>query len=183
LEKLLKYKNEKFFYLGVSKPDSEDPKFFKGYIDAFVIIPEVLSDKDVLNLSQNSTYFLNKVRDSLLLYYDANFIDNYKLTDLSGNDNDGEIVNCEIVDLDIEEYKIVKIPHRRDCTFYLQDHEENGFLNNRWKTDATRWNQLRFHNEVSKNDELLENDGLSDLQYIEHGIEVVDNITHINVGI
>jgi hypothetical protein len=92
-------------------------------------------------------------------------------------------VNCEIVNLDIEEHKIVKIPHRRDCTFYLQDHEENGFLNNRWKTDATRWNQLRFHNEVSKNDELLENDGLSDLQYIAHGIEVVDNITHINVGI
>jgi hypothetical protein len=182
-EKLLKYKNEKFFYLGVSNPDSDEPKFFKGYIDAFAIIPEVLSDKDVLNLSQNSAYFLNKVSDSLSLYYDANFIENYNLTDLSGNDNDGKIVNCEIVNLDIEEHKIVKIPHRRDCTFYLQDHEENGFLNNRWKTDATRWNQLRFHNEVSKNDELLENDGLSDLQYIEHGIEVVDNITHINVGI
>jgi hypothetical protein len=182
-EKLLKYKNEKFFYLGSSKPDSDEPKFFKGYIDAFAIIPEVLSDEDVFNLSQNSAYFLNKVCDSLSIYYDANFIENYKLTDLSGNDNDGEIVNCNIVDLDIEEYKIVKIPHRRDCTFYLLDHEENGFLNNRWKTDATRWNQLRFHNEVSKNDKLLENDGLSDLKYTKHGIKVVDNITHINVGI
>jgi hypothetical protein len=182
-EKLLKYKNEKFFYLGVSKPDSDDPKFFKGYIDEFAIIPEVLSEKDVLKLSQNSEYFLNKVCDSLSLYYDTNFIEDYKLTDLSGNNNHGEIKKCEIVDLDIEKYKVVKIPYRRDSTVYLLDHEENGFLNNRWKTDETRWNQLRFHNEVSKNDELLENDGLSDLQYIEHGKEVVDNITHINIGI
>jgi hypothetical protein len=29
----------------------------------------------------------------------------------------------------------------------------------------------------------LENDGLSDLKYTKHGIKVVDNITHINVGI
>ena len=181
--KLLKYNKEPFFYLGVGHPEREEPKFFKGYLDSFAIIPEVLSEEDINTLTKNPTYFLNKVCDTLDIYYDANFIENYKLVDLSGNENDGEIVNCEIVDLDIEEEKVVKIPHRRESTFYLQDHEENGFLNNRWKTDATRWNQLRIHNEVSTNDELLENDGLSDLQYIEYGIKVVDNITHINVGI
>jgi hypothetical protein len=182
--KLMNYKKEPFFYLGVGNPERLDnTKFFKGYIDSFAIIPEVLDEKEIFNLSQNPGYVLNKVQESLDIYYDANFIEEYKLVDLSGNDNVGEIVNCEIVDLEVDEYKSLKIPHRRDCTFDLLEHEENGFQDNRWKTDATRWNQLRYHNEVSMNDELLENDGLSDLQYIEHGIEVVDNITHINVGI
>ena len=184
LKKLKKYRDQLFFYLGVGDPErKENPKFFKGYIDSFAVIPKVLSENEILNLSNDPTFFLNKAQDSLDVYYDANFIENYKLIDLSGNDNDGEIVNCEIVDVDIEEFKKIKIPHRRDSTFYLQDHEENGFLNNRWKTDATRWNQLRFHNEVSMNDELLLNDGLSNLEYIEHGVETVDNIIHINVGI
>ena len=45
-------------------------------------------------------------------------------------------------------------------------------------------NQLRFVNEVTSNDELLQNDGLSNLEFIEHGIKRIDkNIRIINVGI
>jgi hypothetical protein len=103
--------------------------------------------------------------------------------DLSGNNNNGIIVNCDIIDLDLEKYKEVKIPHRRDSTFYTLSHEENGFFDNKWKTQATRWNQLRFHNEVSMNSDLVFGDGLSDLEFTEHGLIKENNITHINVGI
>ena len=61
-------------------------------------------------------------------------------------------------------------------------HEENGFNGNRWKDDNTRWNQLRFINEVSVNTELLENEGLSDLEYRAHGIEINGPIRILNVG-
>jgi hypothetical protein len=52
-----------------------------------------------------------------------------------------------------------------------------------WKDQNTRWNQLRFINEVSNDKSLLYNDGLSDLEFIEHGIYKEGNITTINVGI
>jgi hypothetical protein len=52
-----------------------------------------------------------------------------------------------------------------------------------WKDGATRWNQLRFHNEVSNDVSLLHNDGISTLEFTEHGKRNYEKITHINVGI
>jgi hypothetical protein len=152
----------------------------KGYIDNFAVFSKALTEDEIENISEN-----NKIenKDSLKLHYNSNHIKNYQLVDLSGNNNDGSIVNCDIVDLDLEEYKKVKIPHRRDSTFYTLSHEENGFFDNKWKTQATRWNQLRFHNEVSINSDLIFGDGLSDLEFVEHGLTKENNITHINVGI
>ena len=118
-----------------------------------------------------------------MYYYDANHIKKYKLTDLSGNGNDAEIINCEIVDLDYDDYTEVKIPHRRKSVFKSLKHEENGFLGNKWKDEATRWNQLRFVNEVSLNKELLQNDGLNELEFIQHGYVRENKIYHIIVGI
>jgi hypothetical protein len=62
-------------------------------------------------------------------------------------------------------------------------HDENGFLNGQWKDKNTRWNQLRFINEVSKNHSLLNNDGLSTLEFVEYGIYRDKKITTINIGI
>jgi len=124
-----------------------------------------------------------KSADLITLYYDARYVREYRLMDLSGNNNRGEIVNCEIVDVELSKFKEIKIPHRRDSLFESLPHEENGFFENKWKDQCTRWNQLRFINEVSTNNQLLYNDGLSDLEYIEHGRIAADNVTHINVGI
>jgi hypothetical protein len=77
----------------------------------------------------------------------------------------------------------VKVPHRRNSTFKSLKHEENGFLGNKWKDQATRWNQLRYHNEVCLNYELMKNDGLSNLEYVEHGRTHNNNILEVNVGI
>ena len=178
--RILDYKNQEYFYLGINNPNNDDKNYFKGYIDSFAIFTKTLNEDEVKKISENND--MTGI-DSLKLHYDADSIEDYKLTDLSGNNNHGIIVKCDIIDLDLPDYKEVKIPNRRECTFYTLSHEENGFFDNKWKTQATRWNQLRFHNEVSKNDELVFDDGLSDLEFVEHGLVKENNITHINVGI
>ena len=195
-KKLHDYSNEKFFYLGIGNPKRDDPakmeykKLFKGYITSFAAFNCVLSDDEVFEISDNEQNDLRNnfgkyfSSENLITYYDANHIEGYKLIDLSGNMNHGKIYSCEIVDFEFSDYNQVKIPYRRDCTFALLPHKENGFYKNKWKFKATRWNQLRFWNEVKKNDELLENDGLSDLEYLEYGVDVInDKITQINVGL
>ena len=77
----------------------------------------------------------------------------------------------------------MKIPFRRESKFGSLFHKENGFFNNKWKQQATRWNQLRFQNEVLLDDTLIKNDGLSTLEFIEHGRTHENKITHINIGI
>ncbi len=105
------------------------------------------------------------------------------MKDLTNNGNDGEIVNCEIINQKYDYSVKVKIPYRRISLFKSLKHEENGFLGNRWKDQATRWNQLRFHNEVSQNIELMKTDGLSDLNFIKYGETYNNKILHVNVGI
>jgi hypothetical protein len=187
--KLYFYKKEKNFYLGAGRPDREIiPNYFRGTIDSFAYYNEILSENEIIEISHNETELLTKdfgnykSSSSLITYYDANFIENYKLKDLKGN-NDGKIKRCEIIDVEFDEYTNVKIPHRRQSTFKSLAHEENGFLGNKWKDQATRWNQLRFHNEVSINDDLLDNDGLSTLTFHVHGKNTENKITQINVGL
>jgi hypothetical protein len=154
-----------------------------------VVYETVLEDNEILEISQNKYRVLLKnfgnynSEDLIKLYYDSKFIKSYKLKDLSGNNNDGEIVNCEIVDLIVDNSIDIPVPHRRKSLFESLPHEENGFLDNKWKDQSTRWNQLRFINEVSTNHELLYNDGLSDLNFVEHGITNENNITFVTVGI
>lgn len=189
-EHLHQYNKEPFFYLGVGDPNREhDPKFFKGYIDYFVAFSDVIDEKEIKEISKNKYGSLlqnfgdYKSADLINLYYDARYVREYRLMDLSGNNNRGEIINCEIVDLELPKYNEIKIPHRRNSLFKSLPHEENGFFENKWKDQCTRWNQLRFINEVSTNHDLLLNDGLSDLEYIEHGKITDNNVTHIKVGI
>jgi len=189
-KKLYFYRKEPNFYLGVGKPDREKiPNFFKGKIDSFAYYDEMLSDEEIKELSYNTNHYLNESfgkyhsQNSLKIYYEADHIENYKLKDLTNNGNDGKIVNCEIISQEYTNYKEVKIPYRRRSLFKSLKHEENGFLGNRWKDQATRWNQLRFHNEVSLNTDLMKEDGLSDLNFIEHGKTHNNKILHVNVGI
>jgi hypothetical protein len=92
-------------------------------------------------------------------------------------------MNCEIVGQRYSEYTEVKVPHRRKSLFKSLKHEENGFLGNRWKDQATRWNQLRFHNEVFLNPKLIKSDGLTNLEFIEHGKTHKGKILHVKVGV
>ena len=193
--RLMDYRNQKYFYLGVGDPNREgDEKYFRGYINQFAVFLDVLDEEQILEISENKDYLLNNDFGSyisshlLQLYYDARVITDDKFIDLSGNGNNGELVNCLVINkhpknLIKEEYKIIDVPFRRKGIFKLLPHEENGYINNGWKTPFTRWNQLRFYNEVSKDDKLLKNDGLSDLKFIEKEKIVNNNTMRIVISI
>ena len=76
-----------------------------------------------------------------------------------------------------KEYTTIQIPHRRDSTFISLQHEENGFQNNAWKQKATRYNQLKFQNEVSKGHINTNEDGLNDCYFTEHSRTKVNKFT------
>lgn len=178
-DELKTYYDQRYFYLGVGHPyRNGDERFFRGTIDTFAIFNRKLTLEEIKRVS------LNYEIENPLLHYDTDNISGYSLTDLSGNNHNGMINECEIVNGEVNEYKTIKIPYRRNSLFATLSHEKNGYVNNGWKNKATRWNQLRFHNEVYLNDELIQNDGLSTLSFVEHGIErIKNNISKITVGI
>lgn len=187
---LYNYKRQSKLYIGVGNPTrKENPKFFDGLINSVAIYSDVLNEDEVKEISNNKYFGLThdfgkyESSDKLKLYYDAKFIKSYKLMDLSGNGNDGQIYNCEIVPYKMDEYKIVSIPYRRECMFELLEHAENGYVNGAWKDITTRYNQLRYYNEVSRGYINTKEDGLSNLKFKEHSNTSVNNQSHIIVGI
>ena len=179
---LYDYSNQEYFYIGMGNPLSDySLKYFKGLFDKFLIFDGILNEEDINDLILNKYSGTNLDK---MLWYDTDAIENYKLLDISENDNHGEIYNCEIVEDKIEKYKEVKIPYRRDSIFSCLPHEENGFVNNSWKDQSIRWNQIRFYNEVCKNDDLVYNEGLTTLEFAEHEILTdEENVKHITVGV
>jgi hypothetical protein len=189
-KKLLSYSYERHCYLGVGQPDRKgDERFFRGYITKFAVFPEVIKDAEILEIGQNEEKEFREnfgeynSANKLIIYYDPNFIETYELKNLVSKKFTGKLYNCEIVDLNFDEYKTLPIPHRRKSLFATLPHEQNGFVNNKWKTQFTRWNQLRYYNEVRKDNDDFISDGLSDLEFIEVDKIKSKKITFINVGI
>ena len=184
------YSKESYFYLGCGNPDREkDNNYFKGSISSFAVYNDILEEEEIEEISKNRFFGLTqnfgnyKSDYKLMLYYDAKFIKGYQLIDLSENKNNGLIYNCEIAGYTFDEYKEIKVPYRRESTFKLLPHEENGYEDGGWKNQTTRYNQLRFHNEVLNNSVKFENDGLSTCNFKEYGKHTDNNILHINLGI
>ena len=184
------YSIEPHFYLGCGNPHREkDNNYFKGTISSFAVFNDILEEDEIEEISKNQFFgltqnFGNYRSDyKLISYFDAKFIKGYQLIDLSERKNNGWIYNCEIVGMTYDDYKEIKIPFRRESTFKLLPHEENGYEDGGWKSQTTRFNQLRFHNEVLTESTKIESDGLSTCKFREFGKETVDNIIHINVGI
>ena len=81
------------------------------------------------------------------------------------------------------ESKTIQIPFRRDSTFELLYHKENGYVGNSWKDITTRYNQLRYHNEIIRGYITPKGDGLSNCIFKEINNVSVENETHIVVSI
>ena len=184
------YSKEPHFYLGCGNPNREnDNNYFRGSISSFAVFNDILGEEEIEEISQNKFFGLTqnfgnyKSDYKLVLYYDAKFIKGYQLIDLSDKRNNGWIYNCEIVGYTFDDYKEIKVPYRRESTFKLIPHEENGYENGGWKNQTTRYNQLRYHNEVLTNSVNFKEDGISTCTFREYGKNTVDNIIQVNVGI
>lgn len=189
-EHLYNYHTQKFFYLGCANPrKGDDGRFFNGWINFFAVYNDILKRDEIEEISNNKFFGLTqnfgryKSDYKLSLYYDAKFIKGYKLIDLTGNGNDGEIVNCEITPYSTEDIKLVEVPFRRNSIFGVLNHEENGYVKMGWKHETTRYNQLRYYNEVEKGSIDTRKDGLNNCKFIEHGFVNDENIKQITVGI
>lgn len=188
--RLYNYKQSDNFYLGVGNPNrDENKKHYRGLINSFAAYSKVLEKEEIEEISKNIFFGLTddfgnyKSSKFLKIYYDAKCIKGYKLMDLTGNGNDAKIVNCDIVGYSFDDVKIIEIPFRRNCTFKLLPHEENGFKNGAWKNITTRYNQIRYHNEVERGYKLSDWDGLTNCEFKEHTYAKSGNQTHVLVGI
>lgn len=142
--------------------DTSNENFFKGTINELL-------------LEQN---------DEIKIHYRNYNITKYRFTDISGNGNNGKFFN---VYLDyfkpfVNHYSY--IPFRRNSKLLKLEHDDCGFNNGRWRDDNSRWNQLRYNNEVQLGYHDNIDDGLSTcIDYTIYGKTRDNKITHLNVGI
>ena len=186
------YNQEPYQYLGASNGKDEH---FRGTIDTFVSWDSCLNKNEAKEVCNNRYYGLTQDfgeyqgSSSINTYYDTRFIKNYSLMDLTEGGNTGIIKNCEIMKYDAKDYVVDFIPHRRNSKVRVEEHDTNGYNNGQWKDKLTRYNQLRFENEVQEGSVDFTTDGLSNCKFTLHG-RVKDNfkgsrrsIIHLNVGI
>jgi hypothetical protein len=177
--------DDKTFYLGMDAGKN----YFKGIIDEFAIYDTILNPEEIKEISNNQFFglirnFGNYTSEYFLkLYYNAKIIKDYKLVDLVRMKKSGIIDNCEIVGFSFDSIKRKQIPHRRASLFKLLPHEENGYVGGSWKEITTRYNQLRYHNEIITGYKDTKNDGLSNCNFKELSNSKVGNQTHIVVKI
>ena len=103
------------------------------------------------------------------------------MIDITGKSEDAEIVDCEMVKYDAPQRNRLHIPFRRDSTYKVLSHEDNGFLNTGWKDLTTRYNQLKFMNEVMRGYRKLEDDGLTTCKYKILSKSNIRQLTQITV--
>lgn len=141
--------------------DDDNQNFFKGSINEFV-------------LEQN---------DEIKIHYQNYDIKKYCFTDISGNKNNGVFFNVYLDHFNPFQNYYSYIPFRRKSKLLKLEHEDCGFNDGRWRDDNSRWNQLRFNNEVQTGYRDDIEDGLANLSYTVYSKTKENNITHLNIGI
>jgi hypothetical protein len=128
--------------------------------------------------------FLLKENDDVKIHYKNYSITKYKFTDISDNKTDGKFfkVYLDYFKPFVNHYSY--IPFRRSSELLKLEHEDCGFNNGRWQDDNSRWNQLRYNNEVQLGYHDNIDDGLTTCVDYKVYSKIKDNkITHLNVGI
>lgn len=141
--------------------DGDKHNFFKGSINEFL-------------LQQNS---------EIKIHYKNYDIKKYHFTDISGNENNGELFNVYLDYFNPFQNYYSYIPFRRKSKLVKLEHDDCGFSDGRWRDDNSRWNQLRFNNEVQTGYRDDIEDGLTNLNYTLYSKTKENNIIHLNVGI
>lgn len=154
--KLFNYSNNENIILGT---DIEKQNYFCGSIDS-------------VSATANSHIYFD---------FKSENVKNYKWTDDSSINS--KFSKVEVKNWEPVEFIGTKTPHRRKSEIHRLDHEDSGFSQGKWKHDVTRWNQLRFNNEVVYGDKETKNDGLNTCEYTTHSKKVNKRNIHIKVGI
>ena len=156
--KIFNYGKSKTFYIGSNHNLNN---FYKGSVDRTTFI----------NSSKTVTFDGNNL----------NIDDVWENT--SGDFVFTEFINVETAEYTLEEINSNKIPHRRVSKIKRSPHEDAGFVGGRWKSDLTRYNQLRFNNEVLRGFHDQLEDGLTTCDYIVHTSLRRKKILKLKVGI
>jgi len=169
----MSYHNEDEIILGQTGSPHNKRKPFEGVIDYVAIWNHSLEEGQIKCLSDNlhmgvienfEDYVASHTLESV---YDMKISTNKKVFDLSERRLEGEVYNCKRIPLS-QKYDFIEIPvpWRRDSTFELLPHEDNGFYENKWTYTETRKNQVRFYNKVLKGKTNWKKDGLDSLRYV-----------------
>lgn len=118
-----------------------------------------------------------------LVRYVNNVSKGYRFTDLTGNSNHATLHSVYFDKFNPPVNYYGYIPFRRSSKIRHLYHSNNGFNGGRWKDDLTRWNQLRYNNEVQTGGHDKLDDGLSNCSYIPYSKTKNRAITHLTVGI
>lgn len=128
--------------------------------------------------------FLLKQNNEIKIHYKNYDINEYKFTDISDNENHGEFFNIYLDHFIPFINYYSHIPFRRDSKLLKLEHKDCGFSNGIWQDDNSRWNQLRYNNEVQTGYRDDSEDGLTTcLNYTLYGKNKQNNIIHLNIGI
>lgn len=180
--RLMRYPREVTCYFGNSpslKHNKRRP--FKGELDYFAIFNHSLEEAQIEEISNNKNLGLTEkfgdyvTPHTLEVCYDMKSSTNKKIFDLSGKYRDGKIIDCDRVPItDITEFVEIPVPYRRESTFELLPHKENGFYENKWTWTDTRKNQLYFYNKVLKGKTNYKRDGIDNVRF-----ELLNDV-HVN---
>ena len=168
------------FLIGIASVEREDDrKSFRGYVSDFAYWGKALKRNEIQGLYQNSgmsfLYDDNQYESSnnLKIYYDfkhSKFTNSYayekgEVMDLVHPRICGTIHNCiPRLHNELEQQKIA-VPARRDSTFEMMQHNEEGYGEGGWKYESTRLNQIRYFDQILNNKSNLISDGLNTLKY------------------
>ena len=155
--RIYNYSKAKTIFLGTN---SNFDSYFKGYLDGLKIITK---DTTVSFCSNN--------------------LEKGSWVNLTGEPVYNKFHKIHRTKVNLKEIHSNKIPHRRISKIKRTPHEDSGFIGGRWKSDLTRYNQLRFNNEVLRGDHDQLEDGLSTCQYVKHKSSRIKRISKLTVGI
>lgn len=158
---IFNYSSVKSIFIGA---DSDLDNFYSGVIKSFTIEDEA---------------------GGIVTELDSTKIEHYKLIDQSSKNNNAPLFNTAIMKPELPNKVDIHFPYRRKSTVRKLKHPGNGFNGGRWESDLTRWNELKFINEVSKGYANTSEDGLADLTFTLHNKERSDDkkVITMNIGL
>lgn len=154
--KLYNYSNNTHIILGT---DVNRKNYFRGSIDKFK------------SYSPLDTYF----------DFNSKVLGEYKWKDKYNTDS--KFFRVEHKEFNPKEYLGTRVPYRKPSRLRRLKHSDSGFVNGRWKHDMTRWNQLRFNNDVVHGTKSIDEDGLNTCSFIPYEKTNKDRVIHLKVGI